>query len=62
MSNNLSGTLQTCISADALYVTLESIWAVVALVTVLQALHDGFQSEALNNMINSQIQQVVQPF
>lgn len=44
MSNNLSGTLQTCISADALYVTLESIWAVVALVTVLQALHDGFQS------------------
>lgn len=34
--------MQTCISADALYVTLESIWAVVALVTVLQALHDGF--------------------
>lgn len=51
MRNNLSGTMQSGISADALYVTLESIWAVVALVTVLQALHDGFQSAGRTDFI-----------
>lgn len=43
--------MQSGISADALYVTLESIWAVVALVTVLQALHDGFQSAGRTDFI-----------